>query len=100
MPRSARAAAAATLAVSTAGWVLAVRVSSVSGPSKQRRDSENPSASSASRQTAAAATEASASSRPIPTACDPCPGNRNATLMPSSALGAGRATSGGGPRPT
>ena len=47
-PRSARAAAAATLAVRTAGWVLAVRARSVSGPSKQRRDRGNPSASSAS----------------------------------------------------
>ena len=77
-PRSARAAAAATLAVSTAGWVLAVRASSSAGPSKQRRESGKPSAASASAHTARAPGEASARARPIPTSCEPWPGKRKA----------------------
>ena len=59
-PCSASTAAAATVAVSTAGCVLAVRASSASGPSRHRRESEKPSASSASCQTAAAAFDVSA----------------------------------------
>jgi hypothetical protein len=53
-PRSAHAAAAATEAVSTAGWVFAVSASSVSGPSKTRRARSKPSASLASSKTALA----------------------------------------------
>ena len=40
MPRSASAAAAATLAVRTAGWVVAVRASASSGPSKHSAERE------------------------------------------------------------
>ena len=58
MPCSASAAAAATLAVRTAGWVLAVRARSDSGPSNASRESGKPSAASASFHTAAAAGDA------------------------------------------
>src|SRR5262245_9381604 len=75
---------AATLAVRTAGCVFAVSVSSVSGPSPHRRESEKPSASSASCQTAAALLNACARATPIPTACEPCPGKRKATFTWSS----------------
>ena len=78
-PRSARAAAAATLVVSTAGWVFAVRARSAAGPSKQSVEREKPRAVSASAQTAAAPGERSASARPIPTSCEPWPGKRKAS---------------------
>ena len=58
-PRSAQAAAAATLAVSTAGCVLAVSARSASGPSKIRRVKSVPSVSLASSNTRLAAPEVS-----------------------------------------
>ena len=53
------ASAAATLALSTAGWVVAVSASSRSGPSKTTRARLTPSAALASSNTAFAAGEAS-----------------------------------------
>ncbi len=81
MPRSESTTAAATLAVRMAGWVFAVSPSSSSGPSKQSFESRKPSASSARLQTAAAAGEDSAKARPMPTACEPCPGKRKAIFI-------------------
>ena len=81
IPRSVSTAAAATLAVRMAGWVLAVSASSSAGPSKQSRESGKPTASSALRHTAAAAGEASARRLPMPTDCEPCPGKRNAIFI-------------------
>jgi len=69
---------AATLAARMAGCVLAVSFSSSSGPSKQRRDSEKPSASSASSKLILAILKLSASSFPIPACWEPCPGKMNA----------------------
>src|SRR6266545_1390526 len=80
-PRSAQAAAAATLVARSAGCVLAVSWSSASGPSKHSRAISNPSASLASAYTAFAAADVSAKARPIPTAWEPCPGQRNAIFM-------------------
>src|SRR4030095_13256916 len=91
MSCSASAAAAATLAVRTAGWVLAVSARSDSGPSQANRESGKPSAASGSFHTAAAAGEAWARSPPMPTAWDPCPGKRNATFtrrLPAKERGA------------
>src|SRR5438105_5778203 len=62
-----------------AGWVLAVLRSSSSGPSKSSRKSPPPSAASASSSTARASGWASASAWPMPTDCEPCPGNTNAS---------------------
>ncbi len=53
-PRSAHAAEAATDAVRTAGWVLAVSARSASGPSNMSRARSKPSASFASSKTALA----------------------------------------------
>ena len=50
-PRSAQAAAAATLAVRTAGWVVAVSARSASGPSNITRVRSTPRASLASSNT-------------------------------------------------
>src|SRR5262250_486236 len=86
IPRSDRAAATATLAVRMAGCVFAVRASSSSGPSKQRRERGKPRASSARPHTAAAAAESWEKARPMPTDCEPCPGKRKAIFMgPTSA---------------
>ena len=60
-------------AASSAGWAFSVRLSSSSGPSQASRVMGSPRASSAAANTAAAAGEASARARPIPTAWD-CPG--------------------------
>ncbi len=57
--RSRKSAHAATECVRIAGCVLAVRVSSSSGPSKHKRESANPSTASASSNTARAAGEPS-----------------------------------------
>ena len=79
-PRSAHAAAAATLAVKTAGCVFAVSASSLSGPSNIRPRRSKPRAALASSNTARAAGDASWNALPIPTTCEPCPGNRNTIL--------------------
>ena len=71
---------AATLVVKMAGWAWAVRASSLSGPSKQSREIENPRAASASSKTARACGWAAASACPMPTFCEPCPGKRNARI--------------------
>src|SRR5262245_27037859 len=83
-PRSAHAVAAATEAVNTAGCVLAVRASSVSGPSKASRARSNPSASLASSKMALAPADVSQKALPMPVACEPWPGNRNAMLVTTS----------------
>src|SRR5689334_3682880 len=82
-PRSAQAAAAATLAVRIAGCVFAVRASSASGPSNITRRRSKPSAALASSKTARAAAEASWKALPMPTACEPCPGKRKAITIES-----------------
>src|SRR3954468_4579788 len=64
-----------------AGWVFAVCRSSSSGPSKMSCKRPPPRAASTSSRTARASGYASASALPIPTACDPWPGNTNATGM-------------------
>src|SRR6266508_5981565 len=61
-----------------AGCVLAVRFNSSSGPSKQSRESANPSTASASSNTARAAGDAPHRALPIPANWDPCPGNNSA----------------------
>ncbi len=71
---AARARWMAVDTASSAGWVLAVRLSSSSGPSQQSRVSGQPRTASASASVARAAGEASAQALPIPTFCDPCPG--------------------------
>src|SRR3989449_512295 len=79
-PRSAQAAAAATLAVRTAGCVLAVSASSLSGPSNITRRRSKPRAALASSKTARAPAEASWNALPMPTDCEPWPGKRNAII--------------------
>src|SRR5258708_10565112 len=76
---------------SSAGWVLAVRLRSCSGPSRQRRASGSPRAASASSKVARAAGETAAQALPIPTFCDPWPGKTKATrriggVLPPPAL--------------
>jgi len=74
-------AAAATLTAMMAGCVFSVRRRVSSGPSKQSFESGNPSAASASAKVSAATGNRSASSRPMPTACEPCPGKRKAIFV-------------------
>ena len=76
-PRDASSRLAATLTVRMAGCVFSVRRSWSSGPSKIRRLSGSPSASSASSNVARQTSNASASAFPMPTVCDPCPGKMN-----------------------
>src|SRR5262245_20734590 len=96
-PRSAATAAAATLTVSTAGWVFAVSASSSSGPSKAKRARSKPSASLASSKTAFAEGEASQKARPMPTACEPWPGKRNAIIDEGTRTRPGESADGVGP---
>src|SRR5690242_7219977 len=76
----------------SAGCAFSVRLSVSAGPSNARRDNGSPRAESASAKTAAAAGEAAASALPIPTDCEPWPGNTRAeediekTLAPDSGL--------------
>ena len=66
--RDARSSASAAIEyVRIAGCVFAVAFSSSSGPSKQRREREKPSARSASSKTARAGADRSKSFLPIPT---------------------------------
>src|ERR1700676_1698212 len=67
--------------VKIAGCVISVRRSWSSGPSKQRVESLYPSVSSASSNVWRATGYFSAKSLPIPTACEPCPGNNNAIVF-------------------
>jgi hypothetical protein len=60
--------------------VFSVRFKSSSGPSKQSFESEKPSASSASSNTARAVGYCSARRRPIPADWEPCPGKRKAVI--------------------
>src|SRR5690606_30677739 len=80
IPPSEKAVYSAMLVVSMAGWVYAVKRSFSSGPSKQSLDREKPRASSARAKISRASWCASARSRPIPTFCEPWPGNRNAVF--------------------
>ena len=84
MPRDSSSRAAAMLTVRMAGCVFSVSTSRSSGPSKQRPLSDSPSAASASSNTARHSGNDSASARPMPTFCEPCPGKTNAitTLSP------------------
>ena len=84
-PRSASAAAAATLAVSTAGWVLAVSVSSASGPLEaeaREREAERLVGLVARRRRRPARPRRTRA--PMPTACEPWPGKRNAIFIARS----------------
>ena len=78
VPASMAATRAAMPWATSAGCVLTVRVSSSSGPSKQRPESEKPRASSAASKTARAAGISSWRSLPMPTCCAPCPGKSQA----------------------
>jgi len=66
------------LTVRIAGCALMVSVSVSRGPSKQRCEMLWPSSSSASSKVARATADSSTALRPIPTNCEPCPGNRKA----------------------
>ena len=77
-PCSARTRQVATETVRIDGCVISVCRNSSSGPSKHKRESDIPSAASASSNVCRAIGYLSASSLPMPTACDPCPGKRNA----------------------
>ena len=80
-PCAASTRAAATLTAIMAGCVFSVRRKSSSGPSKHSFDSGKPRAASASAKVSAATGNRSARSRPMPTACEPCPGKRKAILF-------------------
>ena len=58
-----------------AGWAFSVRSSRSAGPSQASALIDSPRAASAAAKTAAAPGTRSASSRPIPTDCEPWPGN-------------------------
>src|SRR4051794_25045404 len=66
-----------------AGCVFSVKCRSASSPQKHISESENPSASSAASKTSRAAAKLSARSFPIPTDCEPCPGNMYAIGIPN-----------------
>ena len=70
-----------------AGWALIVRSSSSAGPSAMRRLIEKPSAASARSMIACASGERSSSAVPMPTYCDPWPGNTKAWWRVASAGG-------------
>ena len=81
-PRSASSTRrAARLAAIRAGWALAVRVSSSTGPSNISRERFWERAASTSSNTARACGKASARALPMPTAWLPWPGNRKARVM-------------------
>src|SRR5246127_92566 len=79
-PCSAATRNTATEQLKIAGWVFAVCFNSSSVPSKHIFEMENPSAWSASSNTARATAYFSASSLPIPGYCEACPGKTNATF--------------------
>ncbi len=78
--RSRNAASIAIEAASRAGWAFSVRSSRSAGPSQASALIGSPRAASAVANTAAAAAEDAASSRPMPTDCEPCPGKTKAIL--------------------
>ena len=61
-----------------AGWAFRVMRMASSGPSCMMANRFSPSASLISSKTCLAAACDAAKAPPIPTACDPCPGNKNA----------------------
>src|SRR5262249_7970407 len=65
----------------SAGCAFSVRVRSPSGPSNIKSDSLWDNASSISSNSRRADGNAVARSRPIPTVCEPCPGNTNARFI-------------------
>jgi hypothetical protein len=65
----------------SAGCAFSVSCRVSPGPSQMTEVSFSPSAASTSSNTARAAGNASASALPMPTACDPCPGNVNAAVI-------------------
>src|SRR2546428_10755107 len=67
------------LTVRIAGCALMVSLSSCSGPSKHIRVRAKPRISSARWKTRRAVSDTSKSAFPIPTYCEPCPGNTKAT---------------------
>ena len=73
--RSRIAARIAIDAASSAGWAFSVRSSCSAGPSHASALIGSPRAASARANTAAAAGEDAARSRPMPTDCEPWPGN-------------------------
>ena len=77
-------ASTARLAAISAGCAFSVRTRSLSGPSNMRRERRWLSASSISAKTSRAVTKAPARSRPMPTACEPCPGKTRARVIPLS----------------
>ena len=72
----------ARLTAMMAGWAFTVCFSSSSGPRNSISVRGRPSASSTCSNTSRAAGDCSYSSRPIPTAWAPWPGNRKAALVP------------------
>ena len=79
-PRDRASRATATLTARIAGCVFSVSSSRSSGPSKHSVLSGSPSAASASANVSRQIGNASASARPMPTFCAPCPGNTNAII--------------------
>ena len=80
-PCSASTRQAATLTVMMAGWVFSVSRKSSSGPSKHSFEIANPRPHRPRQTSSAATVKRSASSRPMPTVCEPCPGKRKAILV-------------------
>jgi hypothetical protein len=76
LPCRASTAKVAAETVRIAGWVLAVSFSADSGPSKMSLASGSQRAASAASNTARASGKRLASSRPMPTDCEPWPGKR------------------------
>src|SRR5215469_6273723 len=80
-PSVSRTRMTARLAAINAGWAFSVRVSSFSGPSNIKCDRFCASASSTSANSRRADPNAAARAPPMPTACEPCPGNTNARFI-------------------
>jgi len=76
-----KASRAAIDVVTIEGCVLTVSFNSSSGPSKQIVEILFPNVLSAISKTFFAASKLSYKSFPIPTDCEPCPGNKNATFF-------------------
>ena len=74
-PSASRVRAVASDTAIRAGWAFSVRTSLSSGPSNMSFDNGSPRASSTSSKTARAAANVSARPWPMPTCCEPWPGN-------------------------
>src|SRR5690606_17855867 len=85
-PFSIKSRATATLVARSAGCVLTVRVSSSSGPSKHNVERGNPRTRSASSNVSRTISYSAASSRPMPTLCEPCPGKTQTSLRTGASL--------------